>query len=143
MPNERYDAVVEECNELLTEWAPRVGLGSWEIDLVFLDEYESPARDDYATTATTQGRWQYEQAKIAFYLPVAAGKARWQLERVMVHELCHVLLMPEQDVVFSYLELLGETLDETAYAHVEEQVLKTLELSTERATRAVLGVRES
>jgi hypothetical protein len=102
-------------------WQKRIGLAHFDITHVFLDSYYGDdGEEDFKVTAVTESRWQYLQAKIKWYLPSAVRHDAARLEEILVHELCHVLLAPEQ-------------------THMKARHSEHLELATEMVARAVLA----
>lgn len=115
-------------------WIPRMGLSHWEIRQVFLDSVDE-TEGEYATTAETIARWSYLQAKIKWYLPNAVRRTDRQLEETLVHELCHVVLSPEQTLV---IDRLVEGSDGTEQDKAHGLMMDRVELSTEQMTRALV-----
>ena len=81
------------------------------------------------------------QGKIKWYLPSAVRHSNEYLERVLVHELCHVLLSPEQALIDTKTH---HDITHNQYLGVEADALwernyENLELATEMATRAILA----
>ena len=114
----------------------------WDIEHVFIDSYyDDSSGEDFKVTAITESRWQYMQARIKWYLPSAVRHDNDVLEKVLVHELCHVLLAPEQALIDTkttndlyHSHALGSDADalwERNYEH--------LELATEMVTKAVMA----
>jgi hypothetical protein len=123
-------------------WQRRMGLDHWEIEHVFLDSfYDDTTGEDFKVVAITESRWQYMQARIKWYLPSAVRHGNAELEKVLVHELCHVLLAPEQALIDTktnndiyHSHALGPDADalwERNYEH--------LELATEMTTKAIMA----
>ena len=140
MPRQPSDRVVAYVDKYAPVWQERLGLGHWSIVHVYLDTYEGESGDDFKTTAVCESRWQYLQAKIKWYLPSAVRHDDDELERVLVHELCHVLLAPEQCLVDSRL---AHDSSHTAFTDPEVDALaernyEHLELATEMTARALL-----
>lgn len=139
---EEYERVPRLIEEIRHVWQERLGLGQWEIEHVYLEEfYHEDSGDDFKVTATTQTRWNYEQAKIAYYLPSAIRHNDKYLERVEVHELFHVILSPEQELLYDKKDSLSSN---NAFTDPENEMLQAqfdqrLELATERATKAALA----
>lgn len=136
------DRVETYIRKIASKWQTRMGLNHWEIEHVFLDSfYGDDSPEDFKVTAITESRWQYMQARIKWYTPSAVRHGDEELEKILVHELCHVLLAPEQclvdtktshDVAHSqYLGSEADALWERNYEH--------LELSTEMAARAIMA----
>ncbi len=110
-------------------WQERLGLSHIEIEHKYLDTFEDV---EPKTSADCAARWQYDVATIRWYLPSIVRLKRALLEQTLVHELCHVLLAPEQSIVDTLNEL--GTAEAVAAAGVAGQLL---ELSTERTARAL------
>lgn len=138
-PTDRVVSLISRKSGL---WQARMGLTHWEIEQVFLDSfYGDDGEEDFKVTAITESRWQYMQARIKWYLPSAVRHSDDELEKVLVHELCHVLLAPEQALIdtkthhdVTHSQMLGSEADalwERNYEH--------LELATEMATRAIMA----
>lgn len=122
----QYQRVEGKVRKLAATWQERLGLDHWEIEHVFFDAYEADDRqDDYKTTAITEARWQYLQAKIKWYFPSMLRHSDEVIEKILVHELCHVLLAPEQSLL------------EPKVASQADRYSELLELSTEMTTRAL------
>lgn len=117
-----------------------MGLSHWDIDHVFLDcFYEGDVGDDFKVTAVTECRWQYLSAKIKWYLPSAIRHDRTTLDKILVHELCHVLLSPEQSLVDARIQhdATAKQLKDIEHQLLADRNYEQLELSTEMACRAI------
>jgi len=117
-------------------------LNHWVIEHVFIDSYyDDTSGEDFKVTAITESRWQYMQARIKWYLPSAVRHNNDELEKVLVHELCHVLLSPEQALIDT------KTTHDTYHSHflgsdadaLWERNYEHLELATEMATKAIMA----
>lgn len=133
-------AVLEEfIHDRMDLWQERLGLDHWTIDTRcnagFMAE---DGQGSMRCTAETEGRWQYMQAVVTFYMDAAARHSWEEIDRICCHEMVHVLLMPEQSAFFE------KSVDDAdgAYDKDADQMLamraERLELSTEMATRALL-----
>lgn len=142
MGTQPTDRVKAHISRLAPKWQKRMNLLHWDIEHVFLDSfYGDDGDEDFKVTAITESRWQYMQAKIKWYLPSAVRHGDKELEKVLVHELCHVLLAPEQALIdtkthhdITHTQMLGSEADalwERNYEH--------LELATEMVTRAIMA----
>lgn len=142
MSNKRYQEVEKFILLRKTDFIDFLGLEYFDIEFAFLDSfYGDDSADDYKTTAVTEGRWQYRQAKIKFYMPSAVRHSDEELEKILMHELVHVLLLPEQSLVDSKLSIDSSFEPATSEQHsqIEARNYELLELSTENVTRALLG----
>lgn len=109
-PNDRVKDTVGRLGPL---WQDRMGLGHFTITHTFL---ELGGED----IAVTDARWNYLEARINWYLHIAARFTDEDIEEALVHEYVHILLCPEQSVVPA--------------KHTDQ-----MELATEMAARAVLA----
>ena len=134
---EPYDRVTKLITKLAPIWHTRLGLNHWEIEHTFLDNYYDT--EEHKVTATTHAQWQYLDATIKWYLPSAVRHNDTTLEKILIHELVHVLLSPEQSIIDTeivhssnhgqYSETQTNALAERNYEHIE--------LSTEMITKAL------
>lgn len=135
MSKPKYDDIQAFIDAWSPVWVERMQLGDYLLEHAFLDSYfGDDGEEDFKITATTETRPQYLQAKIKWYLPSAVRHEADVLEHTLVHELCHVLLGPEQGIL---QELRNSDLphgDKVAdlYAYQLENV-------TERVCRVLVG----
>lgn len=79
------------------KWIPRLGLAWWDIEIVYYDAPQEiivrfRAPDDGMVAATATVKWIYGTARINVNLPALEGLNDDELERIAVHELCHILV---------------------------------------------------
>jgi hypothetical protein len=136
------DRVISSVSKNANKWQRRMGLMHWDIEHVFIDSYyDDSSGEDFKVTAITESRWQYMQARIKWYLPSAVRHSNDELEKVLVHELCHVLLAPEQALIDT------KTTNDLYHSHslgsdadaLWERNYEHLELATEMATKAIMA----
>lgn len=128
----QYQWIVKLVEDRAPVWIERMGLGDYEIEFVYLDSYfGDDGEEDFKITAVTESRPQYLEAKVKFYLPSAVRHSPQKLEETLVHELAHVLLSPEQNI-------LGEirSSDMDAAEKVADLYSYQIENCTERVARA-------
>lgn len=95
---EAHNHIKELLDGSLHGWVRVLGLSAYEIEIVYLDSFD-PEEDqdgDFHTCMCCEVKWHYEMAKIKVYLPSAVRFDDEELEKTLVHELCHILLSPEQ-----------------------------------------------
>lgn len=139
---QRQREVENDVLRLAELWEPRLGLERWEIEHVFLDTFEgagAPTFGDFCTTAVCEVRWNYEMAKVKWYLPSAIRHDEDALERIVVHELMHIVLAPEQQLLDLELERIAKENPGEDADRVSELYYERLELATERATKVVMA----
>lgn len=126
MSNER-----EVIGAVFGKWVKRLGLLWWDLELTY---YTDPAEilreftvtDDEMTQAKVYADWRYATAKILVNLPAFEGMTERKIERVIVHELCHVLVneMREDDIHHEERVVTGLT---KAFLWVESAVIDDCE----------------
>ena len=89
--NRRLKATKDRIETLFEFWRAQLGL-DWLTIAVGYSEGELAGEP--STCATTTALWQYRDASLMFYLPACALLDDDELERVVVHELVHVLNNP-------------------------------------------------
>lgn len=136
----RFQEIVDFVEARAPVWQVRMKLTHVDIEHVFLDSYFDAAGDDFAVSATTEGRWNYYQAKIKWYLPSVSRHANADLEKICVHELCHVLLMPEQDLLDYKLSQANvkEEMNEESFHTLSAMYYERMEMATEAATKTIM-----
>lgn len=133
-----YVAIEAFVRSKAYEWQERMGLTHFEIEHVFLDSYfGDDGEEDFKITAATEVRWNYMQAKIKWYLPSCVRHNNEHLEKTLVHELCHVLLAPEQALVDAKVEEERSDLTTSDSNALEARYYERMELATEMTTRAI------
>lgn len=134
MPNlNAYQAIQDLVIEKAAIWEPRQGISHWEIRHVFLDSFfGDDGEEDFKITAVTEARWNYEQAKVKWYLPSAVRHSLEYIEFVLVHENVHIMLAAEQTIPSKLAEAIG-SIDESWFDAQHEKI----ELGTEKVARAL------
>lgn len=140
----QYESLERLVEDRSPVWQERMGLAHYEIEHAFLDSYfGDDGEEDFKITATTESRWNYLTAKIKWYLPSAVRHNDERLEQVLVHEMCHVLLSPEQALLEDELELNASALSSDEQAIVSKLYYERLELATESVSRALWKAYEA
>ena len=89
-------AIIEARIEALrAKWVEPLGLGAWTLSIVcYRDsgEYQEITGCGPASAALCDASWQYQDARISFNCPKWLLMSENEQERVMLHELCHLLL---------------------------------------------------
>lgn len=79
-------------------WIERLGLGWWDIEVHYYDEPGEIVRlfrqvdDGGIVPAFVDANWMYATAKISVNLPAFADMEPDAIERIVVHELMHILV---------------------------------------------------
>jgi hypothetical protein len=117
-----------------------MGLDHVNIEHVFLDSFfGDDGEDDFKVTAVTEVRWQYLEARVKWYLLSAVRHDDQRLDHVLVHELCHVLLAPEQVLIDARLagDADRDRFTDSEHALLVERNYEHLEMATEMTARAI------
>lgn len=116
--NQQHKDTRKRIKRLIRAWKPRFACDDVDVEHRFHETFLDPENLDQ-TIAVTKALWEYREAVIHWYLPVACRLSDEELETTLVHEWCHVLLNPIREFV------------------PEEQVARN-ELATQNVTRALL-----
>ena len=82
---------------LMGQWVYRLGLSWWTVESYYHTGKEArkyfKTKDQYTTVlARTFSDWRYAQATVHFNVPAIKGMSEDEVERTVVHELCHILI---------------------------------------------------
>lgn len=105
MTDKEYKEIVAKVNKYINKWQKPMGLRWFDIKFIFSRE-RMPDKD--AVAAMTLGDWFYRQGSITFYLPAIMDLTDSELENCVVHELCHILVLPLWDLVDENTRTQGE-----------------------------------
>jgi hypothetical protein len=91
-------AIIRRIGKISKKWLKMMGLMWWTVNL----NYTTETRDTgsgYQAIAWVNAKWQYMTADVYFSLPIIVDKDDEEIEEVVRHELCHILVneMREQD----------------------------------------------
>lgn len=85
----------KRCQRLLKPWIRALGLDYWEYEFIY---YRDETDYQYDTNTSGNGiavvwvQWEYLRFKVAINVPMIRHMSDDRLRRVLVHELCHVLV---------------------------------------------------
>lgn len=87
----------ERIQRAFDKWIPRLGLSWWDIEV---DYYDDPGEiveqfrsdDGHLVPALVDVLWMYATAKVSVNLPAFDDMPPAKVERIIVHELCHILV---------------------------------------------------
>lgn len=116
-----YERVTALVTTLAHTWQFRMELTHYDVQINAVDSFdpEEEQDGDFHTGMICEVKWNYLLATIKVFLPSIVRFSDAEIERFVVHELCHVLLSAEQ----SCITKPGDS--------------EKLELSTEMVTRAL------
>lgn len=90
MTDQEYRAAKARIKRYLDKWFKAAGFSWWRVNITYHREVKDDA--EYSAVADTTTHWEYRQAYINFYVPQFEGKTDEEVERVVVHELSHILI---------------------------------------------------
>ena len=78
-------------------WTYRLGLKWWEIEFNFVtDKAEAYKMFGYDQESVVMARsypdWRYMTCTIYLNIPAMKSKEAWEVEKIIIHELCHALV---------------------------------------------------
>lgn len=87
----RHRKRVQRC---LCEWVPKTGLAWWHVTASWYDDEAEFRKTDGESVAAFRvwADWRYMTADLAVNVPAVARLDDDELERAVVHELCHALV---------------------------------------------------
>jgi hypothetical protein len=102
------------------KWIPALGLAWWDIDICYYDDPASILQnfrrdDDRLVLATCDANWIYGTATICINLPAFADRTPEQIERTVVHELCHILVNEMREGELHHEERVVTTLTKAIF----------------------------
>jgi hypothetical protein len=87
MENRTVEELNKEIKDYCKKWKEILFLGLWEIKIYIRDYVE-----DSDTYATCSSSWKYLTATIEFSHLLIKDKSGQEIEKIVIHELVHVLL---------------------------------------------------
>lgn len=118
MTDIEFELAKERVIRLASKWSSRMGMGWFTIIYIWCRE-KYQGDQPWETMMSTTTEWAYRKAQISIYLP-SLPQSDSEVEAMLVHEFCHILLAPEQQ------QLDKETCSQYA------------EAATENVARAIL-----
>lgn len=92
--NPALDPLWERVCVIFDKWVELLDL-DW-CDITF---YRSDSAHEDGFAADCAAKWQYRHAIVRVYLPAIANHTDGDIEGIIVHELCHILLNPVDSVL--------------------------------------------
>lgn len=99
MTDAEYESQKARVKVLWDKWTNMLGLRTWQkISIEYFRDEALPRRDDESertpssAVADVRTHWQYRTAHVRICLPAAMGEDDDNLEYIVVHELCHILV---------------------------------------------------
>jgi hypothetical protein len=95
MKRKAFETHRDRCRALFDAWMTRLGLKWYAVEVRYYDKRKAyraatGASPNGAMIVTTD--WKYMRATVSVCVPAVRGLDDDELERAVVHELCHVLV---------------------------------------------------
>ena len=96
MKDAEWEKRKKQVKAIFDKWIKHLGLGWYQIDLNW-KAGDAPERGDgYIVAMNVVSRWMYRTATINIWLEELPDDD-WKLEKMVLHELCHILVEPMRD----------------------------------------------
>lgn len=96
MNDKEFEKAKKRVTALFKKWTKDLGLKWYKVGIIY-KMGDAPSRgDDYIAPMMVQSRWMYRTATITVWIE-DIPKDDDDLERMIVHELCHILVEPMRD----------------------------------------------
>jgi hypothetical protein len=95
LKDSEYELLKHRIEQLFDYWRERMGLKWWSLVVHFVrdtGEFRVDGERKPETVACCEADWRYLKASLSFNMLACADLADGELEYVVVHELCHVLV---------------------------------------------------
>lgn len=90
MTDKQYEETKARLEAVLTKWHPLLQMGWYTLSYTYIRGYD----EDPSTVAVTKAQWVYRKAYITWFMEKINELTDEQLENVVIHEFCHVILAP-------------------------------------------------
>ena len=119
---------LEQIKKLCNTWIYRLGLKWWEVTLNFVtDKTEAYKMFGYDQESIVMARsypdWRYMTCTIYFNIPAMKSKTEDEIEKIIIHELCHALVNEMREGHIDHEERVVTTLTK-AFLWTEADCLK-------------------
>lgn len=94
MKDKEWKTNKKKVQAIFDKWIRLMGLRWYNIDLVWKPG-DSPRKDDgFRALMRVSSRWEYRTAMVTIWLEEMAELDDEEMEKHIVHELCHIYLQP-------------------------------------------------
>ena len=92
MDDKQFEKQKTRIKKYIDKWRDLLGLWNWHLDVEWSDNDKDGIVENTEILAHTYVSWQYLDYKITFYLKSFVDKDDEEVEKVVIHEMCHVLV---------------------------------------------------
>lgn len=119
---------LKKLKQICNKWIYRLGLKWWEVELNFvIDKAEAYKMFGYDQESVVVARsfpdWRYMTCRIYFNFPAMKSKSEIEVEKIVIHELCHALVNEMREEGLEHEERVVTTLTK-AFLWTEADCLK-------------------
>lgn len=126
MTDKQAKAEIKRIQGLLKQWIPALELDRYNIKTDYIKTPpEGDDKNNYSLSAEVNTLWEYQDARIAFYLPNTIDYDLVDLQNVIVHELSHILVAPMRDK--------GKKMEELAVTNITNALIGAVTYFAKRA----------
>lgn len=93
MKDAEWEAKKKKVKALFDKWVKHLGLGWYEVDINWKAGDGEDRGEGFIRCMEVRSRWMYRTATINVWLEEVPTD-EYKLERMVVHELCHILIEP-------------------------------------------------
>lgn len=122
MNDKKWKATKKRVKKYLDKWVKLLLLDRYKLNIHYMTGSSDKRVGQFVGLALTDTVWVYQEATLKFWLEAFEELSDEEVERTVVHELCHVLNAPVQ---------------------CEVEDVDKLEFATETMARAILNVYRS
>jgi len=89
----KWKKQIKRIQKVMDRWLDPLGLAWWHVQCNYIwDKKQFKKRNGYQTIGSVYARWEYATASIDWNLRAIALESDSKLDRVVLHELCHILV---------------------------------------------------
>lgn len=113
MKQKAFEAERDRCQRYFSDWVPKLGLAWWQVEVNYYDKRKIFRKNKKADTIAAMRiwcDWRYMDMQIAVCTPVTRQMDAEELERTVVHELCHALVNEMRESGIDHEERVVTTL---------------------------------
>jgi hypothetical protein len=95
MTDKEFAIQKSRIQKLKKKWHNSLGLLWWKVDYVYYRDEKIDGEHceaGWSVTANCSVKWEYRDAKIRFDMQSVSGLTDEELEKVYVHECCHIIV---------------------------------------------------
>lgn len=96
MNDKEFQSAKLRVGTLFKKWIKDLGLGWYQIDINYKMGDAPDRGDGYICCMNVVSRWMYRTATINVWIE-EVPEDDWKLEKMVVHELCHILVEPMRE----------------------------------------------